>query len=734
MPEPFEVPGFTGAVLPRYRLEGEAFARELARLTDAAAAVKTLHWGRNYLYLARFAAPEGPVDVVVKQFRNTGWRDRLRRRGKAARSFEMALALRAAGFSTPEPVLLAESTEPHGPSFYVCRHLPRAIEARYLFRAANSVDRRELAEKFPEVDFPAFVEALGKTDRRLHDAGFWHRDLSGGNLLLPEDQAGAPRDLYLLDLNRMRAGRRLSVSERSRDLCRLALFRREDQDRLLAAYWGAGEARALRRGLYLAYHQGFRWKNRAKPALRGLLPRLRNLAGPSRRPHAHIPPPAAGAAARDRVVWDSLSDQPHQHAGRLAKLGIRLADTRAHVEEAAALARALPRIASRYRTLRADLHARPVDWGGVGVAVRPHPEAPEVVPRALAELGPGARPLPVLLRLHPWEEDHRAEEELARELAGRGHELTFALPQNRELVKDPGRWRSAIEEIAERFTPYGRRFEIGHAINRSKWGVWNLGEYVALATAAAEILRRPRQGGEGVEILGPAVIDFEHHVTAAVLNLKRPGLSFDAVSSLLYVDRRGAPENRQAGFDTVDKVVLLQAIADTARNAAGRCFVTEVNWPLSEGPHSPAGRAVAVDEETQADYLARYYLLTLGTGLVERVFWWQLIAKGYGLMDPGNPAKPRRRPSFHALRTLIRELDGTHLEAVLPAPEPARLYLFRRPDGMAVVAGWSAGGPASAMLPSPPAGVCSREGEALTLPAGPRVEVGPAVRYLTLLD
>src|SRR6185369_13154112 len=101
MPEPFEVPGFTGAVLPRYRLEGEAFARELARLTDAAAAVKTLHWGRNYLYLARFAAPEGPVDVVVKQFRNTGWRDRLRRRGKAARSFEMALALRAAGFSTP---------------------------------------------------------------------------------------------------------------------------------------------------------------------------------------------------------------------------------------------------------------------------------------------------------------------------------------------------------------------------------------------------------------------------------------------------------------------------------------------------------------------------------------------------------------------------------------------------------------------------------------------------------
>jgi hypothetical protein len=337
----------------------------------------------------------------------------------------------------------------------------------------------------------------------------------------------------------------------------------------------------------------------------------------------------------------------------------------------------------------------------------------------------------VLLRLHPWEEDHTAEEELARELAARGHELTFALPQNRELVKDPARWRGAIEEIAERFTPYGRRFEIGHAINRSKWGIWNLGEYVALATAAAEILRRSRRR-EGVEILGPAVIDFEHHVTAAVLNLKRPGFHFDAVSSLLYVDRRGAPENRQAGFDTVAKVLLLKAIADTARNAAGRCWVTEVNWPLSEGPHSPAGRAVAVDEETQADYLARYYLLTLGTGLVERVFWWQLLAKGYGLMDPVNPHRPRKRPSFHALRTLVRELDGTRLEQVLPAPAPAHLYLFRRPDGMGVVAGWSAAGTATVTLPRPPAGVCSRYGGALTLPAGPRVEVGPAVRYFTL--
>jgi hypothetical protein len=295
-------------------------------------------------------------------------------------------------------------------------------------------------------------------------------------------------------------------------------------------------------------------------------------------------------------------------------------------------------------------------------------------------------------------------------------------------VKDPARWRRSLEEIADRFTPLGPRFQVGQAINRSKWGIWNVREYVELARAAEEILRRR----PGVEVLGPAVIDFEHHVTAAVLNLRRAGFRFDAVSSLLYVDRRGAPENRQAGFDTVDKILLLKAIADTAKNADGRCWITEVNWPLREGPHSPAGKSVSVEEGPQADYLVRYYLLALGTGLVERVFWWQMVARGYGLVDPADPANPRRRPSFLAFKTLLRELDGARLETVLAPPEPARLYRFRRPSGEELVVGWSAAGPAHATLPSPPTAVTGRDGEELPVPDGVEVEVTSSPRYFRL--
>jgi hypothetical protein len=218
-----------------------------------------------------------------------------------------------------------------------------------------------------------------------------------------------------------------------------------------------------------------------------------------------------------------------------------------------------------------------------------------------------------------------------------------------------------------------------------------------------------------------------------VLNLRRAGFRFDAVSALLYVDRRGAPENRQAGFDTVRKVLLLKAIAETARNASGRCWITEVNWPLREGPHSPAGRDVAVGEEEQANYLVRYYLLALGTGAVERVFWWQLVARGYGLVDPADPAAPRPRPSFQALKTLVRELDGARLENVLSAPPPALLYRFRRPDGAEIVVGWSAADrPVRATLPRPAVAVIGRDGEELPVSEGAQVEVSASPRYFHL--
>lgn len=722
---PFAFESVSGEVAQEYSPFDPAaapFEAAILRLMDPAAALETLHWGRNYLYRAQLETTEGPIPVVVKLFRHEGGLKARLRRDKAEASWTMARAFEAAGLPTAPAVLVARSHRRKGPSIFVTRLLEDVVEARYLFRAAEA---GRLAEEFPEVDFEAFLERLGKLLRRMHEAGFWHRDMSIGNVLLRRSN---PEELFLIDLNRARRRRRLTLSERTRDLCRLSIPLPAHQEIFLRAYW-QGEPSACQRWLYRRYRRGFLRKIETKKKLRGGLAGIREIFK-VRRPHPHIPPVPEGAGARDKVVWDPLSDQPHQHASRLEKAAVRLKDLAGHAGTVATVGSALPRIWARYRSLQKELYTRPAGFLSLGVGIRPQAgaEGGESQLEALEELGVRR----VLLRLHPWQESHGEELELARELHRRGFDLAYSLPQNRELVKDPARWRRGMEEIAELFLPYGKSFQVGQAINRSKWGVWSYGEYARLFETAAEILRRDPEA----RLLGPSVIDFEYHATAAILNRRSPALSFDAVAALLYVDRRGAPENRQSGFDAVDKVTLLRAIAETSRNSTERCWITEFNWPLWEGPHSPAGKDVSVDEESQASYLVRYVLLVAATGLVERMYWWQVVARGYGLVTRDEGGGLRRRPAFHALATLERLLGGGSFKNREAVAAPGVLYRFESAEGVEILVGWTTGAEArvEAALPAPVERAVSRDGAELpgASPERPAESwtLGPAPVYL----
>ena len=716
---PFAWPGYRGAAAaPLAGLDLPAAAR---RLLDPAAATATLHWGRNYIYRATLPTAAGEIAVAVKQFRERSLRARwLRARGrsKAAKSFRMAEAFAAAGLSTPEPLFYAEAVTGQPTAIFVTRLLAERIELRYLLRARNAGTERE---SYPRIEAAAAIAAVARYARRMHDAGFFHRDFSIGNLLLQEGALpGEIADVAVLDLNRCRRQHAVAATDRMRDLCRLPLERGDDRELLLSSYFSPQAVPESARRSYELARRSFLAKIRFKTGLRSALAKVKSWLVP-RGTHAHIPPPPAAAEIRDRAVWDRLSDQPHQHAGRLARAGIRLADLPKHLRAVAALAAALPRIRRRYRQLSSGAVA-PFAWPEPGIALRPWPENREALLAAFDRLG--ARR--ATIRLHPWQESHDDEWELARALAERGVELAFTLPQNRELVRDPARWEAAITELARRFRPFGKRFQIGQAINRSKWGIWNYDEYLGLAARAAGILRAGPEGA-GVELFGPAVIDFEAHITAAVVNLRSPAglpdLHFDGLASLLYVDRRGAPENEQLGFDTTGKVRVLAAIAGTARRIASpRQWIAEVNWPLREGPHSPAGKSVAVDEEAQADFLVRYYLLAAGTGLVERIDWWQLVAKGYGLCDPQPDGTLRERPAFRAMSTLIRELAGTTCHGALAAaalPSGARALRFTRGENEEIVVGWSTAGASDWTPPRAPRRVVDRDGRELPATAGP---------------
>ncbi len=380
--------------------------------------------------------------------------------------------------------------------------------------------------------------------------------------------------------------------------------------------------------------------------------------------------------------WNPYADQPHNIAPKKDRW-------RLHLKYAGSYLSLLPSNLAKlspslflYWKYRQELYTKTVfleDCFAVSVSMEETREKTKRIISSLKELGVAH----TLFRLPSWEKEKMERFlELAEILDGEGFSLTLALLQCRRDVLDSGRWKEFLEEVFYRFKGLVSFFEIGHAWNRTKWGLWSWKEYLKLMEPASELSSR-----KGVKLVGPAVIDFEFHLYPPLLSR----YSFDKVSSLLYVDRGGAPENTQFGWDTSRKVALLKAIVDSCRGGPKDLWVTEVNWPLrGTGPYSPASGKPNVSEEEQANYLVRYYVLTLATGLVERVYWWQLAAPGYGLVDNRGDGW-RKRPSYLALKTLIDLLKDSRFLKKIPHPE-AYIFVFSKNDHILAVAWRKAGG------------------------------------------
>ena len=115
---------------------------------------------------------------------------------------------------------------------------------------------------------------------------------------------------------------------------------------------------------------------------------------------------------------------------------------------------------------------------------------------------------------------------------------------------------------------------------------------------------------------------------------------------------------------------------------------------------------------------------------MERVYWWQLKARGYGLLTSASQSsKLQKRPSFHALATLDRQLRGCTFMRPLEAPPGARLLLFNDADGGNLAVGWSTSGTALATLPAPAVSTLEQDGRGLETPPSREIGLSEAVRY-----
>ncbi len=414
--------------------------------------------------------------------------------------------------------------------------------------------------------------------------------------------------------------------------------------------------------------------------------------------------------------WNELADQPHNILPRHERL-------RAHWRHAgsylallgANLWSVLP-VLHHYRKWKKKVYRQSVSLEQtMGLAVSPLENGEEELLAGLQETGVRN----VLVRVPSWEKEKIDKyTNFIAQLAEGGWEVLVVLLQNRYDVLEPQRWADFLQEVMEKLSPWVKYFEIGHAWNRTKWGLWSFQEYLSLARAAVALARPAK-----VNLVGPAVIDFEFHLYPVTLKQ----IPFDVVSTLLYVDRTGAPEQAQWGFTLEKKITLLRAIIESTPCRGRECWITEFNWPLQGmGPYSPAPGKPCVSEEDQANYLVRYFLICLTSGAIQRVYWWQLAAKGYGLVDP--LVSPwRRRPSFLAFKTLIKFMEGSVFWGRVFHPE-AWILLFRRSQQNFAV-GWTKQGAIEYDFGFPVEAVWDRDGNRLP-PSSPRIKLEPRPKYV----
>ena len=263
---------------------------------------------------------------------------------------------------------------------------------------------------------------------------------------------------------------------------------------------------------------------------------------------------------------------------------------------------------------------------------------PNTTPYLIDELGIQN----LLIRIPLWEMD-RLSEYIAFIKTFKDKHITVALLQDREHITSPTLTKDHLTQIFEALDGICSTYIIGSTINRAKWGFFSVNEYLTFYAIAYE-LKKSRF--HHLKLIGSNVIDFEFHFTAHTLFNFQP-IHFDALGSLLYVDRRGAPENTQMGFNLLGKINLLYSLLSLSPKVPNELIITETNWPISDtAPYAPTSETECVSEEDYSAFMVRYYLETFASQKVSSVYWHQLIAPGYGLID--NREGIRKRSAFEA--------------------------------------------------------------------------------------
>ena len=262
--------------------------------------------------------------------------------------------------------------------------------------------------------------------------------------------------------------------------------------------------------------------------------------------------------------------------------------------------------------------------------------------------------------------------------------ILLTVIQSKLHINDSKLLANDIKQVFAKLSPWVDEYQIGTTINRSKWGFFSMQQYFQFYKTV-QLVRD--EFYPNLRLLGPSVIDFEYHYVMRAL-FTSAKVRFDALAMLLYVDRRGAPENKQMFlFDTQRKISYLYALMGLSSKTSNQLHLTEANWPLENtAPWAPTSAKECINEADYANYLLRYYLSAMASQRVLSVHWHQLMANGYGLIDMRDGV--RKREAFYVFKTMLKHLENVQVESYSTQQDVFHLGCFNAQEDKKVHVLW----------------------------------------------
>ncbi len=245
-------------------------------------------------------------------------------------------------------------------------------------------------------------------------------------------------------------------------------------------------------------------------------------------------------------------------------------------------------------------------------------------------------------------------------------------------------------DAAERYAGKGIIWEIWNEPNLSEY--WqprpNAHDYALLALATIDAIR---QVDSDALIVGPAVSNLQDRTSWEFLTtLGELGVfkKLDAVSVHPY--RGQIPETAEEDY------LQLRRLLDVA--------CPNCNLPIISGEWGYSTVGSGLDENQQAEYLVRTWLVNLSNGINLNI-WFSWKDEG---LDPGNWALHMGilnndlspKPAYWAVQTLTHTLEGYQfIRRITTDNQDDYLLLFRNTDGEVILTTWTIGDPHTIAIP-----------------------------------